>query len=152
MTSEKKNAIDAFISQPILALVGVSRSGKKYGNLVLRELKAKGIRIYPVHPEAEVIDGERCYPNLASLPEPVGGVIVVVPPSKTETVVKEAHAAGIKRIWMQQGAESPAAIRYCQENNLSVVHGECIMMFAQPVQSIHGFHRWINKVFGKLPN
>lgn len=147
----KRAAIDAFLSQRTFALVGISRGGKKFGNMVLRDLSAKGFLIYPVHPQAETIDHVRCYPSLNALPEPVGGVIVVVPPAQTETVVQEAHAAGITRVWMQQGAESPAAIRFCEENNMTVVHGECIMMFAEPVGSVHGFHRLINKLVGKYP-
>ena len=59
---------------------------------------------------------------------------------------------GIRRVWMQQGAQSDAAIRYCQEHNINEVHGECIMMFAQPVKSFHGFHRGVWKLFGKLPH
>ena len=147
----KKTAITDFVSQRTFALVGISRGGKKFGNMIHKELTTRGYQVIPVHPQAESIEGVRCYPSLSALPEPVGGVIVVVPPAQAEKVVQEAHAAGIQRVWLQQGAESPAAIRFCEENNLTVVHGECIMMFAEPVGSIHSFHRWINKLFGKYP-
>jgi len=52
-------AIGQFLAQPALALalVGLSRSGKKFGNVACRELKAKGYRVYPIHPSADVIDG-----------------------------------------------------------------------------------------------
>jgi predicted CoA-binding protein len=140
-----------FVAQRKLAVVGVSRQGRKFGNTAFRELKAKGYKLVPVHPQAETIEGERCYPNLASLPEPVDGVLVVVPPAETEKVVREAAAAGIKRVWMQQGAESPAAIKFCQENGLNTVHGECILMFAEPTAWFHRAHRWVWKLLGKLP-
>jgi predicted CoA-binding protein len=78
-------------------------------------------------------------------------VLVVVPPAETEKVVREAAAAGIKRIWMQQGAESPAAIKFCQENGLSAVHGECILRFAEPAGWFHRAHRCVWKLLGKLP-
>ena len=146
-----KAAVDDFVSQRTLAVVGVSRGGKKFGNAACRELRAKGYRILPVHPTAESIDGEACYPSLAELPEPVGGVLVVVSPTETEKVVREASAAGIRRIWMQQGAQSPAAIKFCEEQGMSLVHGECILMFAEPVSGGHKFHRWIWRVLGKLP-
>ena len=149
MTS--KAAVTDFVAQRKLAVVGVSRQGKKFGNMAFRELKAKGYRLLPVHPQAETIEGEPCYPSLAALPEPVDGVLVVVPPAETEKVVREAAAAGIKRIWMQQGAESPAAIRFCQENGLDAVHGECILMFAEPAAWFHRAHRWVWKLVGKLP-
>ena len=146
-----KAAIDDFLSQQTLAVVGVSRSGKKFGNAASRELRTKGYRVIPVHPEAESIGGERCYPSLKELPEPVGGLLVVVPPAQTEQLVRQAAEAGIRRVWMQQGAESAAAIKYCQDQGMSVVHGECILMFAAPTGG-HKLHHWLWKLLGKLPN
>jgi len=148
MTS--KAVIDDFLAQGTLALAGVSRSGKKFGNAVLKDLSTKGYQIIPVHPEAEEIGGVRCYPSLAELPTEVGGLVLVVPPARTETLVKEAYESGIRRIWMQQGAESEEAIRYCHERDMSVVHGQCIMMFADP-RGVHKFHRWLRGLFGTLP-
>lgn len=52
---------------------------------------------------------------------------------------------------MQQGSESQAAIDFCKENKIDYVSGECIMMFSEPVQSIHRFHRGIWKLIGKYP-
>jgi len=146
-----KETIQDILSQRKLAIVGLSRSGKKFGNMIYKELTAKGYTLYPVHPDAETIDGARCYPSLAALPEAVGGVVVCVPPAQTEQVVREAAQAGIRRVWMQQGAESPAAIQFCAENGLSEVHGECIMMFAEKVSFPHSIHRWVWKLIGKLP-
>jgi predicted CoA-binding protein len=65
--------------------------------------------------------------------------------------VQEAAQAGIKRVWMQQGAESQEAIRFCEQNGMSTVHGECIMMFAEPL-GFHGIHRFVWRLLGKLPN
>jgi predicted CoA-binding protein len=149
MTS--KTAIDDFISQDTLAIVGVSRGGKKFGNTTFRELTAHGYKLYPIHPEAETLEGAKAYKNFDSLPEKVNGVIVIVPPAQTEKVVRDAAAAGIKRVWMQQGAQSDAAIRFCQENGIAEIHGECINMFAHDTASFHKFHRGLLKVFGRLP-
>jgi uncharacterized protein len=145
-------AVNEFLSQPDLAIVGVSRSGRKFGNMALRELRTKGYRVFPVHPSAEAIDGERCYPSLAKVPRSVGGVLIVVPPAQTDVVVREAAAAGIERVWMQQGAESAEAIRYCDEHGMRVVAGECVLMFAEPAGWFHRAHRWIWGVLGKLPS
>ena len=146
-----KSAVSDFVTQRKLAIVGVSRQGKKFGNLAYRELKAKGYRLFPINPHAESIAGKQCYPSLRALPEPVDGVLVVVPPTETEKVVREAAAAGIPRVWMQQGAESPEAIRFCESHGISVVHGECILMFAEPAAFYHRAHRWVWKLLGKLP-
>ena len=143
-------AIEEFLDQHTLAIAGVKRNGTGFGNAVLKDLTAKGYEILPVHPEADEIGGVPCWPSLAELPRQVGGLVLVVQPDQSEKLVREAKSAGIGRIWMQQGAESAAAIRFCEENGIDVVHGQCVMMFAQP-SGIHRFHRWINGVFGKLP-
>lgn len=149
MTS--KAAVADFVSQRKLAVVGVSRQKMKFGNLAFRELKRKGYKLFPVHPHAEQLEGERCSASLAALPEPVDGLLVIVPPAQAEQVVREAAAAGIRRVWLQQGAGSAAAIRFCEENGISVVHGECILMFAQPAAWYHRAHRWVWGLLGKLP-
>jgi len=145
-----KAAVEDFISQRTLAIVGVSRRGQKFGNMAYRELKAKGYKLYPIHPSAETLEGDRAYADFKSLPEKVGGVLIVVPPAQTEKVVREAAAAGIKRVWIQQGAESEAAIRFCQENGIAEVHGECILMYAGHA-GFHKFHGWLWKILGKAP-
>ena len=146
-----KASVADFTAQKKLAVVGISRKGRKFGNMAFKELKKQGYQLFPINPNAETIQGERCYPSLGALPEPVDGVLVVVPPAETEKVVREAAAAGIKRVWMQQGAESPEAIRFCQENGIEAIHGECILMFTAPSAFFHRAHRWVWGVFGKLP-
>lgn len=143
-------AINAFMGQPALAIVGVSRSGSKFGNLARRELARKGYRVYPIHPAATEIDGVRCYQRFADLPEPVDAVLVVVPPAEAGRVVSEAAAAGIHHVWLQQGAESPEVLRACRDLGLEVVSGECVLMFARPT-GYHKAHRVIWKLLGKLP-
>lgn len=63
----------------------------------------------------------------------------------------EAAECGIRRIWMQQGAESAEAVGFCERAGIPVVHGECILMFAEPPAWIHRAHRWLRGKFGKLP-
>jgi predicted CoA-binding protein len=143
-------SIDAFLAEPAIAVVGVSRSGKGFGYAAACELRRKGYRIYPVHPEADVIEGERCYRSLVALPEPVQALLVVVPPERALGIVHEAAAAGITRVWLQQGAESPRVIHACAELGLEAVSGECILMFAKPT-GVHKAHEWIWGLLGKLP-
>jgi predicted CoA-binding protein len=66
-------------------------------------------------------------------------------------VLAPAADAGIKKLWLQQGAESDEAIRICGEHGIDVLHGECILMFAEPTALIHRLHRWINGALRKLP-
>jgi len=145
-----KAVIDEFMAQPAVAIVGVSRGGKKFGNQIFREMKQKGYKVYPINPKADQVENEPCYPTLTALPEKVQGVVIVVPPAETEKVVREAHAAGIKRIWLQPGAESPAAVAFCQENGLQVVKGQCILMYASDM-FMHKVHRFFAGIFGQAP-
>lgn len=146
-----KAAVDSFIGQRTLALVGASRSGRKFGNAIYRELRAKGYRVLAVHPEAGSIEGDACWPTLAALPEPVGGVVVVVPPAAARRVVQEAAAARIPRLWLQQGSESPEAIETARAAGLEVVAGHCLLMFVEPTGWFHRFHRTLWGWLGKLP-
>ncbi len=147
-----KAMVDEFLAQRTLAIVGVSRKDKnKFGNSALNDLKEKGYKIFIVHPSGEVIEGQQSYTSFKALPEPVNGVLVVVPPAQAEVVVREAHEAGISQVWLQQGAESREAIQYCKDNSMNVVYGKCIMMFAQPMKFMHKPHRWVMGLMGQLP-
>jgi predicted CoA-binding protein len=147
----KREIVNSFLSCRKLAVAGVSRSGKKFGNNALKELKKKGYTVYPVNPNANEIGGEKCFNSLIDLRAKVDGVVVVVPPNESLKVVKDAKSAGIKNIWLQQGAESDEAISFCSENGLNVVYGQCILMFAEPAEFFHRAHRWVRGVTGKLP-
>lgn len=147
-----KAAIDDFLAQKSLALCGVSRSGKGFGNLVRKQLQAAGYELLLVHPEAESIEGQPCVRQLRDVAGKVGGVVLVTPPEVTAKLVREVAEAGIRRVWMQQGAESEDAVRFCEAAGLTAIHGQCILMFAQPVRGIHRLHRWVRGVFGRLPS
>jgi len=146
-----KVLVEAFVGEKRLGFVGASGSGKGFGASAYKELKKNGYDLLPVHPRADSIQGDACLKTVADLPHDVGGLVVMVPPVETEKVVKEAKAAGIPRVWLQQGAQSDAALAFCADNDLPVIHGECILMFAKGSGGLHGFHRWLWSVFGKLP-
>jgi hypothetical protein len=150
----KENAmnqnIQDFIQGKRIAVVGVSRSGKKFGNTIYSELKARGYQAFIVHPEAKEIAGERCYPNLAALRGSVDGVLICLPAAQAEKALRAAVAAGMQKIWLQQGAESPKVLAAARELGVEPISGKCILMYAQPVRSIHGFHRGVMKLFGQL--
>lgn len=146
-----KQTIDAVLGSRSIAVVGVSRQGNKFGNLVYRELKQKGYSAYQVNPHADEIDGDPCFRSPADLPPEVEAAVISVPPDHAEGAVRETAAAGITKIWLQQGAESPGALAACEELNVEVVSGNCILMFAEPVTSIHKLHRVLRRVFGRMP-
>jgi len=78
-----KKAIEDFYSFRKLAIVGVSRSGKKFGNSATKELTKRGYIVYPVNPNADNVDGNKCYRNLNNLPEKVEGAVIIVQPHES---------------------------------------------------------------------
>lgn len=142
--------IEQFVSSKRIAVVGMSRSGKKFGNMAAKELKAKGYEIFPVHPDAVEIDGFTCSPNLQSLTGKIDGVWISIPPKNVSPVLEEAAQIGLKNIWLQQGAWSAEVQQTIDQLNLPVVSKKCIMMYAPPVKSVHKFHRTIVGIFGGL--
>lgn len=143
-------AIEHFLSAGTLAVAGASRRGRKFGNVVHQELAKKGWRVLLVHPEAAAIDGCPCVARLADLPPDVGGLVVSVPPAQAAALVREAAAAGLKQVWLQRGSESPEALAAGRETGVEVIHGQCILMHANP-GGIHRVHRWLVQVSGRLP-
>jgi predicted CoA-binding protein len=148
MTS--RASIDRFLDRTAIAVAGVSRSGKGFGNLAARVLRQKGYQLYVVHPEADLIDGERCYRRIADLPDTVRALLVVVPPNQAVDVVHQAGAQGIRHVWLQQGAESAEVLRACAELGIDTVAGECILMYAKP-SGVHKAHRWVWQLLRKVP-
>ncbi len=132
-----------FMKLRTFAIIGVSTKKKKFGNYILEHMLDKELRVLPIHRTAAEIDGIKCYPSVADLPVKPDAVILVVPPAETEKVVVELHEAGIKNVWMQQGAESNKAIVYCLQNDINVIAGQCILMFLDKPGFPHNVHKWV---------
>jgi predicted CoA-binding protein len=127
--ADLQSKIEDFLAGSVYAVVGASNDRWKYGNKVLRCYVQNGRRAIPVNPSAKVVEGIEAVPDLASLPEPVHGASIITPPEVTERVVEEAARAGVKRLWMQPGAESERAIERAEELGLSVIAGgPCVLV------------------------
>jgi predicted CoA-binding protein len=122
-----REVLDEFLRGQCWAVVGASEDRSKFGNVTFRELQRRGKRVYPVNKRATQIEGQTCYPSLAALPEPVERVLIVVPPKQSEAVVKQAAEAGVDSVWFQPGAESEAALAYCESRGMVAVSGHCIL-------------------------
>ncbi|UCD94997.1 MAG: CoA-binding protein, partial [Candidatus Zixiibacteriota bacterium] len=125
-------------------------SRKKFGNYIYKNLRSKGYSLFPVHPTAETIEGDKTCTNLASLPEDVKAAIIAISPARAETVIDDAVRGGIKRLWFQSGANFSRAAEKAREAGIDVVTGKCILMYAEPVKGFHAFHRFLARIFGRL--
>ncbi|MCG8699231.1 MAG: CoA-binding protein [Bacteroidales bacterium] len=146
-----KKQIDAFFENKKIAAVGVSRNVKKFGYAVFRELRFKGYDIVPVNPNADEIDGVKCYKSISELPGEIDSVLLMTPKKSTDTVLKEVLDKGIKNIWVQQSSDTKETINLAASYQKEIITGKCIFMFSDPVVSIHKFHRNLVKMFGGLP-
>jgi predicted CoA-binding protein len=128
-TRSEAQRIENFLASGSFAVVGASTDRSKYGNKVLRCYQQHGRKVYPVNPRAPEVEGLRAYPSLAALPAPVPAISVITPPAATEQVVREAHAAGVKHVWMQPGAESDEAVRTAEALGMNVIAGgPCLLV------------------------
>jgi predicted CoA-binding protein len=126
--------IQAFLSSSAFAVVGASTDRSKYGNKVLRCYQQHGRKVYPVNPRAPEVEGLKAYPSLGALPERVPAISIITPPASTEQVVREAHAAGVKHVWMQPGAESEEAIRTAEALGMNVIAGGACLLVVMGYQ------------------
>ncbi|MGA2782823.1 MAG: CoA-binding protein [Smithella sp.] len=131
-----------YLSPRAMAVVGASNARSKFGNLVCRELKARGFRVYPVNPHEKEICSERCHRTINELGDRIDRILIVLPPILTEQIIMELNPAIISYVWMQNGAESPEALRICHAKGIRTIYGQCILMHAEPVRSYHLLHRW----------
>ena len=141
-------AIQDFIQCKRIAVVGVSRDGRKFGSAIYVELKKRGYQVFAINPNAEKIGGEPCYPNLTAVKDKVDAVLINIKPQYTGSVLQEAAQLGLKKVWMQQGSHNPQLVEQARTLGLNAVSGKCILMYAPPVESLHSFHRFFAKLFG----
>ncbi|MGI6208595.1 MAG: CoA-binding protein [Anaerolineae bacterium] len=126
--SDMRARIEDFVSRRSWAVVGVSSNPEKFGYKVFATLLDSGYQVQGVNIKDGEVLGHRIYPSLADLPEKPEVVNVVVPPRATEQIVRQCAELGLTRVWMQPGAESEEAIRFCKDNGIEVVWDACAMV------------------------
>lgn len=150
-----KDAVAEFLSQRTLAVAGVSRDGKLPANAIFRKLRNNGYDVYPVNPRAQEVEGAPAFPDLASIPARVGGVVVATPPEAALALVKECAELAIPRVWIHRsfgtGSWSREAEDLCRARGISLIPGACPMMYLEPVDVAHRCFRWFLGLGGKLP-
>ena len=155
-TFDKK--VDDFLAQKRIAVAGVPRdkSNHPVGNLIYHRLKTTGHEVFAVSPHMLTFDGDRCYPDVQSIPDGVDGVVIITRPGITEQIVRDCHTAGVRRVWMHQSVAkgssvSREAVEFCHQHDISVIAGACPMMFGAGVDFGHTCLRLYLKLTGGLP-
>jgi len=117
-----------FLRQKRFAIIGSFSSKEKFAYRILVDLMKKGHEVFPVNPRLSEVEGRPCYKTISDIPYSVDVANIVTPPLVTENILKECLQKGIKRAWLQPGAESQAAIKFCHDNDMKVVHDICVML------------------------
>lgn len=109
-----------------LAVVGLSADWFRPSYFSAKYMQEHGYRIIPVNPKYDEILGEKCYPSLAAIPEPVDLVDVFRKPADAPAIAREAVAIGAKTLWLQIGVVSDEARQIAEAAGLTVVMDRCV--------------------------
>ena len=150
--------VEDFLAQKRIAIAGVSRDKSRHpvGNLIYQRLKKTGHEIFALNPHMQTFEGDRCYPDVRSIPGGVDGVVIITRRETTEQIVRECGDVGVRRVWMHQSigkgsSVSAAAVEYCRRQGISVIAGACPMMYGEGVDFGHTCMRWMLSLTGGLP-
>jgi uncharacterized protein len=142
------SAHEEFWTHSSYAFVGHS-SAKGFPALSYGEAKKRGKRVFAVDASVERIAGDKTYPDLQALPEPVEGVVLEVPREETADWVRQAAKAGIQNVWIHMNRETPEALEVAKQEKLTVLTGTCAVMYLSRGPSYHSVHRWLSKLGGR---
>jgi len=124
--SEKETIVKILKESHTVAVVGLSSDPERPSYEVTRYLQNRGYRIIPVNPNVVEL-GERAYPDLLAIPEPVDVVDIFRRSEAVLPIVKQAIKIGAKAIWMQKGVRNEEAAEQAWAAGLLVVMDHCMM-------------------------
>ena len=151
-----KEAATEFLAHKRVAVTGVSRTPGSHGsNVVYKRLRERGYDVFAVNPNAEIVEGDRAYHDLSSIPGGVEAVVIGTRPEIAEQTMGECAELGIKHVWMHRGpgagSVSETATVYGRERGISVIDGGCPCMFGPTADPGHKAMRLLFTLTGNVP-
>jgi len=151
-----KQAAAGFLAGKRVAVTGVSRNRGAHGsNAVYQRLRDRGYEVFAVNPNADEVEGDRCYHDLRSIPGGVDAVVIATRPYTAEATMHECAELGIKHVWMHRGpgagSVSPAAADYGRQHGIAVIDGGCPCMFGATADFGHKAMRVVFSLSGNVP-
>jgi predicted CoA-binding protein len=110
----------------VVAMVGASDNPERPSHRVAGFLRLRGFRVIPVNPSLESVAGEKAYPDLESIPEPVEVVDIFRRSEDVPAIVEQAIAIGARVVWMQEGVVNKEAAARAKEAGLTVIMDHCM--------------------------
>lgn len=112
----------------VIAVVGLSDNPDRPSNRIGRYLQQQGYKVIPVNPSLTEVLGEKCYPDLQSIPFDVDVVDVFRRSEEVYDIVKAAQEKNIPAVWTQMGVRcNEASQKLAQEHNMTLIEDCCIM-------------------------
>ncbi|GAA2623807.1 CoA-binding protein [Paractinoplanes durhamensis] len=151
-----KEAVSEFLGKKRVAVTGVSRRPQSHGsNVVYKRLRERGYEVFAVNPNAESVEGDRCYESLTSIPGGVEAVVIGTRPETADVTMRECVELGIKHVWMHRGpgagSVSDSATEYGRRHDVTVIDGGCPCMFAPTADFGHKIARVVFSAAGNVP-
>jgi predicted CoA-binding protein len=123
--------------------------------VVYQRLRSRGYDVVPVNPNAEEVEGDRCYHDLRSIPGGVDAVVIATRPEIADQTMRECVDLGIEHVWMHRGpgagSVSETAAQLGRENGIAVIDGGCPCMFGATADPGHKVMRAIFTVTRHIP-
>ena len=150
-----RTAAEEFLAGCRIAVAGVSRDPRQPANLIYRRLRDTGHEVFPVNPNADVLEGDATFASVRDIPGGVDGVVVVTTPEVAVRVVADCVTAGVPRVWLHRGigpgSSSDAAVALCREHDIAVIPGGCPNMFGATSDPGHRCLRLLLQAGGRIP-
>jgi hypothetical protein len=151
-----KEAASGFLANKRIAVTGVSRTPGTHGsNAVYQRLRARGYEVFAINPNADEVEGDRCYHDLKSVPGGVEAVVIGTRPERAEATMRECADLGIGYVWMHHGpgasSVSEAATQYSRQHGITVIDGGCPLMFNPTADLGHKAMRFVLTRTGRVP-
>jgi predicted CoA-binding protein len=150
-----KKDIHMFLAEKRIAFAGVSRNRSKFSNVIYRKLKETGHKVYPINPNATLVEDDLCYKDISSLPEPVTHLMIVASPYVAVQMLEDVKESSVEKIWIHTGPGQLAGlgteIEQMKDVGKTVISGQCPMLHLEPVAFPHNIHRFCKRLIGTLP-
>jgi hypothetical protein len=121
----KMNLKEETIKMKNWAVVGATNKRRKFGYKIYQRLKENGYNVYPVNPNLDNINGDKCYDNLDEIDDRIDVVDLVVNPEIGIKIMEDIKKNNIKYVWLQPGARSAEIRRFARDNDIDYING-CI--------------------------
>jgi uncharacterized protein len=152
----QREAASAFLANRRIAVTGVSRKAQRHGsNAVYKRLRDRGYEVFAVNPNADEVEGDRCYHGLRDIPGGVDAIVIATKPEAAESTMCECVELGIKHTWMHRsfgaGSVCDDATVFGREHGITVIDGGCPLMFEPTADVAHKVMRFVFTHNGKVP-